>query len=763
MKTTRILALALVLCMMLALVGCGANPYKKVDVGAHISFGDFDYTKIGITADEYNDFMEAAKRDLIEALQEGGNVKVNSLSYTDKSQTGDKVTVAYTGRIPVDGLAAENVSVTIGTDVPGLPTGFDEALKGLGAEGEITFQLTFPADFATESLRGRVVWFTVKVTSLSCGHSDLETAHAVAEEGDTLVISYVGREEYVLHRTETVESASKKVDAQDDKTAKLPAKFDDLLVGKKVGDKVTNFVEFPVDVETYGEKAGKKVSYELEILSFTCPTDNSHTEHTEVSANDTVTFKYTAKWDYTPASSLGTAEFTVGGEDGAMPAGFAAALAGIQKDGTKNLLLTYPTDHANADLAGREVQFSLTMVKIARSGYKSVHAGDKITLDYVGDVVEAIPEGTANPTIVTTKKLDVKDAALDLGTQDSFPAAFVENLIGVHAGEQKVFYVTYPTDTAYGDLSGLVIRFTVRVKSITETAYKNVSDAASTVVTWLDNTKLDYSGIMVGETTPFDKGTATNQTLEIGSKSFIEGFEAALVGAPLGVEIPIYLTFPDPYTSDTAKSGKDVVFYVTLHSLDRLPSGMVSADGKIVLTLDQINTALERTAEKGNLYSDVATWEKEIAKQNLLELTQSKLIAASTVSSYPKKAVTGYAKDYVEMYEMYAAQMGYTLEGYVSMMGYSPVEKFYDSAITYAKSQVKNEMALLLVAEKANITLTDEDLDNYIKDNYAVNGYKSAGQFKRKVGKDTIAMVALCEKVADQLATWASTHNNIAI
>ncbi len=761
MMKKRILALALLLCMMLALVGCGANPYKKVDLTAHVSFGDFDYTKIGITKEEYDDFMEAARRELISALEKNGNIKLNTLSYTDKSQAGDTVTVVYAGRVAIDGLAAENVSVTIGTDVAGLPTGFDEALKGLSANGTHTFQLTYPADYATESLRGREVWFTVEVDSVTCTH-DLEEKHTAAEEGDTVLLSYIGREQYVLQKTEQSNSAQKLLNAED--SAEFPAEIDDILRDLKVGDKKENaVVEYPYDTEKYGNKAGLKVTYSVELLSITCPTgEGAHEAHDAAKAGDTVTFKYSCKWDVAPASSVMQEEYVVGGTADKLPEGFTNALVGIQKGADKNIVLTYPTDYADADLAGKEVQFAIQVLKIARSGYKAVHAGDKITLDYVGDVVEAIPAAGASATVVTAKKVNVTAGEVDLGGS-AFPASFYENLVGVHAGESKVFYVEYPTDTAYGELSGLIVRYTVRVKSIVETDYKNVADASSTVAAWLDRTKLDYSGIMVGETKPFENGTATGQSLELGSKSFIEGFEAALVGAPLGVEIPIYLTFPDPYTSDPTKSGKDVVFYVTLHSLERLPAGTVSADGKLVLTIDQINLAEERTEEAGNLYADVAAWEKEVAHEQLLEITQTKLIEASTVSSYPKKEVTDYAESYVEMYEMYAGQMGYTLEGYVSMMGYSPIEKFYDSAISYARSQVKNEMVLLLVAEKAGITISDAELDTYLAENYAANGYKSAGQFKRKAGKNVVRMVALCEKTAEQLATWASEYNSIAI
>ena len=80
-----------------------------------------------------------------------------------------------------------------------------------------------------------------------------------------------------------------------------------------------------------------------------------------------------------------------------------------------------------------------------------------------------------------------------------------------------------------------------------------------------DIVNIDYVGKVDGE--EFNGGSATGQHLEIGSGSFIDGFEDGLIGKNVGDTVDLNLTFPDSY-SNTDLAGKDVVFTVTINGIE---------------------------------------------------------------------------------------------------------------------------------------------------------------------------------------------------
>ncbi|MBP5750080.1 MAG: FKBP-type peptidyl-prolyl cis-trans isomerase, partial [Firmicutes bacterium] len=80
-----------------------------------------------------------------------------------------------------------------------------------------------------------------------------------------------------------------------------------------------------------------------------------------------------------------------------------------------------------------------------------------------------------------------------------------------------------------------------------------------------DVVNIDYEGYMDGE--QFEGGTGNNPSLELGSGSFIDGFEDGIVGHEVGDNFDLELHFPDPYPNNTELSGKAVTFIVTLNSI----------------------------------------------------------------------------------------------------------------------------------------------------------------------------------------------------
>jgi FKBP-type peptidyl-prolyl cis-trans isomerase (trigger factor) len=372
-----------------------------------------------------------------------------------------------------------------------------------------------------------------------------------------------------------------------------------------------------------------------------------------------------------------------------------------------------------------------SVLKVFRPGYHTVHEGDTILVSFTGNVMDG-------ETVVTEGAVKEENKSVVLGDND-LPEGFDAAVLGKRVGETVKVTVTYP-DTAAEAVAGKTVELSVKINDIEKTTFKEVNKDNVAVGKLGDTLKIDYEGILVGEDKPFDGGSATNYSLELGSGEFIPGYEDALIGAPVGVTVKLRLTFPEDYKTATLK-GKEVDFTVTVNSISRVDED--------ALTLTLLNEYLKTS------YQSMEEWEAEETENYKLSKVQELALANTTVLAYPKKEVTNYAENLVETYEMYAASYGYTLANYVKLMGYSNVEAFYDYAIAYAQQNAKAEMTLLLIAQKENITISEAELAAYLEENYEENGFASAKKFKKEIGEDVIRMVALCEKTAKQLRTWS--------
>ncbi len=369
--------------------------------------------------------------------------------------------------------------------------------------------------------------------------------------------------------------------------------------------------------------------------------------------------------------------------------------------------------------------------------------GDTVTFTYAGfikDEVAADPNANPNGNCTKTEATDV---VLGTGTVEKVPQGFTDAIIGAQAGGTKEVDLTYPDDYEVAELQGKEVTFKISVSKIARPLDKLEAneDATKPIVMLGDKIKLDYSGMLKGETTAFEGGTATDASLWIGSDNFIKGFESQLINAPIGVELKLPMTFPEDY-SDATKAGKDVVFTVTVKSIQRPNSQM---------TIEQVNTQNKTT------YNNFDEWYADLTRDFKQSTAVSDLTEAVKILSYPEEETTRYAENIATYYEYYASMYGTTLANYVSMMGYKTLESFVkDVVIPQAQAQVKEELTLLMVAQKENITISDAELETYIAENYADGGYESAKEFKKEVGEDVIRIQALCEKVTEQLGKWVT-------
>lgn len=193
----------------------------------------------------------------------------------------------------------------------------------------------------------------------------------------------------------------------------------------------------------------------------------------------------------------------------------------------------------------------------------------------------------------------------------------------------------------------------------------------------------------------FDGGTGESY-LEIGSGTFVPGFEEGLIGAIPGEEIELPLTFPeDYYSADLA--GQDVVFKVTVNYIlpelsDEIVAAFDSEEYKTVAELEAyVKTTLQEDVDDNNY-------------DLVVRLAMQKIIANTTFEEIPEFMIE-QQKGIIE------GQLATTLEGTnVDVDTYLSV--FYGTSLSaLAESNVKERLVIQAIANETGIEITDEELE----------------------------------------------------
>ena len=221
-----------------------------------------------------------------------------------------------------------------------------------------------------------------------------------------------------------------------------------------------------------------------------------------------------------------------------------------------------------------------------------------------------------------------------------------------------------------------------------------------------DTASIDFDGYLDG--VPFEGGKSEGYELELGSHTFVPGFEEQIVGMNIGEEKDINITFPEDYTAELA--GKDVVFKVKLNALSM--TELPELDDDFVQDVSEFNT-VEEYREDTRKDMERVMQEQMDAKFRTAIMTKA---CENMTVEIPETMMQAKID---ELIHSYAANFGLTdpkmtTEEISKMMGLD--EEAVNSTIRpAAEYQVKQELLLTAIVEAENIEVTDEELEDYIK------------------------------------------------
>ncbi|MBQ5437815.1 MAG: trigger factor, partial [Firmicutes bacterium] len=275
--------------------------------------------------------------------------------------------------------------------------------------------------------------------------------------------------------------------------------------------------------------------------------------------------------------------------------------------------------------------------------------------------------------------------------------------IGEYKGLKAVKYVRKVTDEDVDQaISQDAERATTRME-VTDRALKS-GDVA----------KLDYAGTVDG--VAFEGGTAKDQSLEIGSGSFIPGFEDQMIGMAIGEEKDLHVTFPEQYHAEEL-AGKEAVFHVKLMGIEE--KVRPEMDDEFAKDVSEYQTFEEYKAAKR------ASLEETAEKNADGELEQQLIQQAVDASDcdIPDAMIESRLDSMMRQYEMRLAYQGMRLNDFLKYTGQTE-EQMRDMYRSEAHNQVKSSLVLKAIADKENVQVTDEDVDKLIGDDAKASGQK---------------------------------------
>ena len=240
-----------------------------------------------------------------------------------------------------------------------------------------------------------------------------------------------------------------------------------------------------------------------------------------------------------------------------------------------------------------------------------------------------------------------------------------------------------------------------------------------------DTVNIDFTGYLDGE--EFEGGKGESHPLELGSGSFIPGFEEQLVGVETGAEVDVNVTFPEDYHAEDLK-GKAVVFKVKVNDIkaQELPT----VDDDFASDVSEFDTLEEYKKSLADKLSETKTK----SAKNAMETEAVEKATANAEVEVPSCMIENRVNNQIEDYRQQLSHSGIQLEQYLQYMG-KTLESMKEDLTERAAVEVKQMLVLEAIAKDAAIEVSDEELDEELQS--LADQYKmSVEEIKERLGEN---------------------------
>jgi trigger factor len=319
---------------------------------------------------------------------------------------------------------------------------------------------------------------------------------------------------------------------------------------------------------------------------------------------------------------------------------------------------------------------------------------------------EIFYEEAANIVIPEAYAKEMQDCDLEIVSRPEI------DIVQIEKGKDFIFTaeVALKPEVTLGEYKGL--EATVEVEEVTEEEVsaelvkqqeENAREVEVTdrAVEDGDITNIDYSGTVDG--VKFEGGTAENQTLVIGSHSFIDTFEEQLIGKNIGEEVEVNVTFPEEYHAPEL-AGKAAVFAVKINGIKVKELPVI--DDEFADEVSEFETLEEYKADiRAKLVE-----QKEKAAQTEKENKVVDLAIENATMDIPAAMIDDQAQQMFQEFAQNISYQGLQMEQYLQFVG-KTTEEFMEELKPQAEKRIQSRLVLEAVVAAENIEATDEDVE----------------------------------------------------
>lgn len=359
---------------------------------------------------------------------------------------------------------------------------------------------------------------------------------------------------------------------------------------------------------------------------------------------------------------------------------------------------------------GLDQAFKKVQKTVSVPGFRKGKVPRQIFNNVYGE--EALYDEALNAVLPDAYEAAVKEAGLDVVGQ---PKLDIETIGKKEPWVMKA-EVTLKPDVQLGEYKGLSVE-----KQDTEVTDEDVQNAIKSRQEKLaelvvkdseavegDTVVIDYEGFV--DTEAFDGGKAENHSLELGSNSFIPGFEEQLVGTKAGDNVDVNVTFPEEYQAEEL-AGKEAVFKVTVHEVKA--TELPELDDEFAKDVDD---EVETLAELENKIRVQLEEEKQQAAKEVFEdlALRQAVDNAEVEGGVPWAMVHEEIHRQMDYFLNNLSRQGIQPEMYYQITG-TTSQDLHDQFEEEAELRTKTNLVLEAIVKAENLEVSDEEKEGEVE------------------------------------------------
>ncbi len=259
-----------------------------------------------------------------------------------------------------------------------------------------------------------------------------------------------------------------------------------------------------------------------------------------------------------------------------------------------------------------------------------------------------------------------------------------------------------------------------------------------------DTVVIDFDGKVDGES--FEGGKADNYSLELGSNTFIPGFEDQLIGHKAGDKVEVKVTFPDDYQAKDLQ-GKDAVFETEIHEVKE--KELPELDDEFAKDVDEDVDSLEELKVK--IKDELKEQKVQAAREAIQDEAIDEAVANAKIGDIPEQMIEDDVQRQMDQYFAGMQQQGVTPDMYFKLTGTSE-EEMRKNLREGAEKRVKTNLVLEAIVAEEKIDPSEDEINDELKnlaDQYDMDVKAVRSALSDDMLKHDIAIRKVVDEITD--------------